>query len=110
LGRKKQLKIKMRYLILSPDYSQSCFQNLEGDYVDTEELNISKDLIKEINLWHEKYRKIIPLSIDERRKKKDEINILDNYGLNIIKNINKKNKHIKIRYFSEGFLKYIDCE
>lgn len=98
----------MRYLIIAPDYVETCIKDEFNGYIDYEELGIPQDFIEEINSWHLSYRQIIPLSMEERTKKTEDIERLDTQGLSIARKLMKKiNEPIKVKYFSEGKLKYI---
>lgn len=98
----------MRYLILMPDYTQSCIKDEYNGYLEYEELNLPQDVIDEINSWHFAYKEFIPLSEKQRKSKMEEIELLDKQGINIAKKIiSLCNFPLKIKYFSEGKLKYI---
>ncbi|MFW9873667.1 MAG: hypothetical protein ACFFG0_11220 [Candidatus Thorarchaeota archaeon] len=98
----------MRYIILMPDYTGSCIRDEFGEEIKLESLNLPKRILDEINIWHDAYRKIIPLSMEERTKKINEIEKLDVQGLKIAKSLKKLiHGESKVKYFSEGKLKYI---
>ncbi len=99
----------MKYLIVIPDYTGSCIQDeFEGE-ISLDDLDLPKNLIQELNTWHKSYREIIPLNQKERIKKNKEIEKLDLQGLELVKKINDSIPGgAKIKYFSEGKLKYLD--
>ena len=98
----------MKYLVLAPDYSGSCIRNEFGEKVELGTLELPCSLIEEIDNWHNSYKKIIPLSIEERAKKTRYIETLDEKGLMIISKLEKGIPGgAKIKYYSEGKLRYI---
>lgn len=98
----------MRYLILIPDYTGSCIRDEFDGEINISNLGLSKLTINELTSWHDEYRKIIPLNMDEREAKKDHIEELDKQGLEIAKKIQHEVKGAaRVKYFSEGKLKYL---
>ena len=98
----------MRYIVLMPDYTGSCVRDEFGEEIKLESLNLPKNILDEINIWHEAYRKIIPLTMEERTQKIDDIEKLDVQGLKIANSLKKLIPGgAKVKYFSEGKLKYI---
>lgn len=97
----------MKYLIVDADFRSTGIRDeFKGDLTKNE-LKLSDKLWNELSAWVEKYSKIIPLDISEREKKK--INKLDEEGFKLIEKIkNELNEEIKIRYYSEGKLKFIE--
>ena len=99
----------MRYLTLIPDYTNSCLQDDFEGYLQLSELKLSHNLLDSLKKWHEEYKKIIPLPIEQRNKIMDQINNLDRDGLKLAKQISKEIPGgAKVKYFSEGQLKYIN--
>lgn len=99
----------MRYLTLAADYTQSA---LRDDYLGTlvpEELGLSEDLGNRIRDWNARYRAIIPLSVEQRVEVSVAalIEALDHEGLALANEITQSHPDIKVRYFSEGYLRYI---
>ena len=98
----------MRYIVLMPDYIGSCIRDEFGEEIKLESLNLPKNILDEINIWHDAYRQIIPLTMKERIQKIDDIEKLDVQGLKIANNLKKLIPGgAKVKYFSEGKLKYI---
>ena len=98
----------MKYLTLAPDYTNSCLKDDFDGYIQLAELNLSNDLIRSLQKWHEDYRAIIPLSTDQRRKVISKIYNLDKIAIDLAKKISKEVAGgAKIKYFSEGQLKYL---
>lgn len=98
----------MKYIVLMPDYTGSCVRDeFEGE-ISVESLNLPEHILNEITTWHNAYRKIIPLSKEEREQRKEEIEKLDAQGLELAKSLkNLIPGGAKVKYFSEGKLKYI---
>ncbi len=98
----------MQYLILSPNYTGSCIKNEFSGSVDLDQLSLPKELEQEIVAWHEEYKKIIPLDENQRKSIVDHIEKLDQTGVALAKKIvDSIDGGAKIKYFSEGHLKYI---
>lgn len=98
----------MKYLIIMPDYTQSCIVDEFNGRIDLKKLNLPESLFQEFEDWHYRYRKIIPLSDEQRKKHKEEIEKLDNQGLKLgLKLKEFMSEEIKIKYFSEGTLKFL---
>lgn len=98
----------MRYLTLMADYTQS---GLRDDYIGTvvpEEVGLSDDLGDRIRAWNERYRAIIPLDETARTEPQAAalIEELDRLGLALVEEIANYSE-IKVRYFSEGRLRYV---
>lgn len=98
----------MKYIVIIPDYMGSCIRDeFEGE-IAVESLELPDDIINEINAWHNNYRKIIPLSTKERGQRKEEIEKLDAQGLELAKCLETLIPGgAKVKYFSEGKLKYM---
>ena len=98
----------MKYLTLIPDYTGSCIQDDYNGRIELSELNLPGDLIGEIEIWHELYRAIIPLSEEQRLNKLQTIEQLDLQGLQLAKKISQLIPGgAKVRYYSEGKYKYL---
>ncbi len=99
----------MKYFTLIPDYTGSCIQDVDNERVEIDELGLPPDLIREIESWHASYRKIIPLSEDQRLQIIKHIEELDAQGLKLSKDIAKSVPGgAKVRYYSEAKYQYID--
>jgi len=97
----------MKYLTIAPSYTQSCIRDDFNGPIELESLSLPKDFIEEINSWHLQYRMIIPLNEHQRKEQMKTIEILDKQGLKIAEKI-KILLNAKVRYFSEGKLKYLE--
>jgi len=98
----------MKYLTLIPDYTGSCIQDDYNGRIELNELNLPQGLINEITDWHKSYRKIIPLSEEQRLGKIQEIERLDLQGLELAERISQMiSGDAKVRYYSEGKCKYL---
>ena len=98
----------MRYIILIPNYTGSCVQDEFGGEIELENLHLPTHVFKKIIAWHNAYKKIIPLSLEERERKKEEIEELDVQGIELAKSLkNLIRGGAKVKYFSEGKLRYL---
>lgn len=99
----------MRYLTLAADYTQSA---LRDDYLGTvvpEEIGIADSLAEKIRDWNKRYRSIIPLDQSARSETPvaERIGLLDEEGLRLVAEIEEQLGEVKVRYFSEGHLRYV---
>lgn len=98
----------MKYLTLIPDYTGSCIQDDAGNAIEIQDLNLPKDFIDELASWHSAYREIIPLSDEQRLAITDRIEELDNIGLSLAGKLKDLMPGgAKVKYFSEGKLKFL---
>jgi hypothetical protein len=98
----------MRYLTLMADYTQSGLRDDHVGAVVPEEVGLSGDLGDRIRAWNERYRAVIPLDEMARteRQAAELIEELDRLGLSLVEEI-AEYPEIKVRYFSEGHLRYV---
>lgn len=99
----------MRYLTLAADYTQSA---LRDDFVGTvvpEEVGLTESLGGRIRDWNGRYKAIIPLDETERESSPtaELIDALDEEGLLLVNAIEAELSDSKVRYFSEGRLRYV---
>ncbi len=99
----------MRYLTVVADYTQS---PLRDDYVGTvvpEEIGLSWELGAQLRDWNDRYRAIIPLDLADRTSApaSDLIDLLDDEGLTLADAIGSTLQDVKVRYYSEGRLRYL---
>lgn len=98
----------MRYLVLTADYQVSGIKDEFEGFLSREELDLPEDLWSEIEKWVADYQYIIPLDAKERESLKEEIKSLDAKGLELRKKIIEFYKgNVKVKYYSEGLLKYV---
>ncbi len=99
----------MKYLTLIPDYTGSCIQDVDNKRIEINELGLPQDLAHEIESWHALYKKIIPLSEEQRLERIKHIEELDEQGLRLAREISQLVPGgAKIRYYSEGKYQYMD--
>ncbi|SHN07886.1 hypothetical protein [Chitinophaga sp. CF418] len=98
----------MKYLILTADYTSFLRDEFDEDF-EYLNLNLSPDLIERLEEWHDDYLPIIQLNSDDRLKISNEIIKLDERGIGLAKEIKLQVEEVKVKYFSEGLLKYIEC-
>ncbi len=98
----------MKYLTIIPDYTGSCIKDDFTGQIEIEELGLPQDFIDEISSWHESYKIIIPLSDAQRLAQMEEIEKLDKKGLKLSQKLTKLLLGgAKVKYFSEGLMKYL---
>ena len=98
----------MRYLTIIPDYAGSCIRDDYNGQVNIEDLELPQDFLEEISFWHKSYRMIIPLSEEERAARKEEIKDLDKQGIELSRKLTDLlPEGAKVKYFSEGLMKYL---
>lgn len=98
---------RMRYLVLSADYTQSALRDEYTGTVVPEEVGLPEGLAKRIREWNERYRQIIPLDEEQRHVASAVklIELLDEEGLSIAAEIRITLPDAKVQYFSEGHLR-----
>ena len=101
----------MRYLTVAAEYIGSCIKDDSQGQIDCHELLLDEDLCKELEEWNADYKVIIPLDMDEREQRYDEIKILDERGIRLAKKLTEAIKGgAKVKYYSEGKLKYLELD
>ena len=99
----------MRYLTIAAEYSQSCLRDDFAGPVEPESLNLPDDLCRELRQWNHEYRAVIPLEMSERAKSgvSSLIDRLDREGTRLAERVRKAIGDAKVRYYSEGHLRYL---
>lgn len=98
----------MKYLTIIPNYTGSCIEDDYTGQINIEDLELPQNYVDEISSWHESYRVIIPLSIEQRADRKEEIENLDKQGLKLSHKLSSLVVGgAKVKYFSEGLMKYL---
>ena len=100
----------MRYLTVAADYMGSA---IKDDYIGSlvaEEAGLSATLGERLRSWNTQYRSVIPLSMEERAygETRSLIEALDQEGLLIVQAIVAELGDVKVRYYSEGLLRYLE--
>lgn len=96
----------MNYCILAADYSDNYLKDEFSGKDVLNDLDLDQDIKEKLKTWNENYKKIIPMELEERMLNIILIEKLDVEGIGLSKIIEKQNK-IKVKYFSEGLLKFI---
>lgn len=101
----------MRYLTVVADYTQS---PLRDDYLGTvvpEEIGLPWELGAQLRDWNDRYRAIIPLDPADRMSApvSELIDVLDDEGLNLADAVSSTLEGVKVRYYSEGRLRYLSA-
>jgi hypothetical protein len=99
----------MRYLTLAAEYTGSALRDDFAGPVMPEDIGVSHALSDRIRDWNVRYRAIIPLDVPDRAQSPaaDLIRTLDEEGLSLVGEIGAAHSEFKIRYFSEGLLRYV---
>lgn len=99
----------MRYLTVAAEYTGSCVKDDFQGQVECHELLSDKELCQELEKWNADYKVIIPLDMDERDQRRNEIDMLDKKGILLAKKLASAIQGgAKVRYYSEGLLKYLN--
>ena len=98
----------MKYLVITADYNTSGIKDeFEGD-LEKGDVELSDAIWNELENWVSAYQEIIPMTQEQRALEKEKIAKLDKTGIAIKqKVIEHFNGEVKIKYYSEGLLKYI---
>ena len=99
----------MRYLTLAADYTQSPLRDDFIGPVVPEEVGLPWELGDQLRDWNVRYRAIIPLDVNDRTggPASELIDALDREGLGLAESIRTALGDVKIRYYSEGRLRYL---
>lgn len=96
----------MKYLVLTAEYNSMLHDEFDSgfDYMD---LNLPEELTGKLKEWYEDYWPIIQLNSVERARLNAEIHKLDKRGIELAKEVKFQFGEAKVKYYSEGLLKYI---
>jgi hypothetical protein len=100
----------MRYLTVAADYTQSCLRDDFEGPMEPETLGLPQILCDELRKWNDQYRKVIPLSEEDRERATvvQLIRRLDEQGQWLAEWVAETlEPEVKVRYYSEGCLKYL---
>lgn len=86
----------------------------EGNIILQDETTIKDDTWIELQEWVKEYEFIVSMDLIERRNIQNKITDLDNTGINLLYKIKNEwdrdiysNEMIKIKYYSEGLMKFL---
>ena len=97
------------YLIISADYMSSGIKDIYKGELLPKEIGLPIHIENKIKKWLLDYSDIIVMNMEERKLVAEKIERLDGAGIEILKEVKSAlKKNAKIRYYSEGFLRYID--
>jgi len=99
----------MRYLTLIADYTQSPLRDDVVGTVIPEEIGLSWELGDRVRDWNGRYRAVIPIDVVDRAcgPVSELIDELDDEGLRLAAEIASELDEAKVRYYSEGRLRYV---
>jgi hypothetical protein len=96
----------MKYLLVWADYMSTGLRDEFSGPVEPMTLGLDENLAHRMSEWVARYERITPLDESERALRQDEINKLDEEGMNFVNEVrNALGNEAKISYFSEGLLK-----
>ena len=100
----------MRYLTIAAEYSGSCIRDDFKGPVEPEELLLPEPLCSALRAWNDEYKGIIPMDMDQRAAPEAAARIdrLDKVGRELAARVREALGEAKVRYYSEGHLKYLD--
>lgn len=97
----------MKYITLTASYTQSCVQDDFNGPIELNDLKLPVKILEQLDEWNNRYKSIIPLSREERSLRMATINALDKEGLELSEKL-RILLDAKVRYYSEGLLRYLD--
>ena len=99
----------MRYFTLAADYSHSGLSDDHAGPIFPEEAGLPHELSVRIREWNTRYRQVMAIGIEQRMAGaiSSLIETLDEEGLAFAATISRENPDCKVRYFSEGHLRYL---
>lgn len=100
----------MRYLTLAADYRHLSLRDEQAGAVDLEELPIPRDLVDDLVGWNDRYQRVIPMEMDQRRAAPAaaQIEELDRLGLALAARLaDALPDEAKVKYYSEGLLRHL---
>lgn len=98
----------MKYLTVMSDYTGSCLYDDFIGQIEFDELGLPQEYISMLYSWNESYRRIIPLSENERFELNEEIEQLDREGIELARKlIYLVPGGAKVKYYSEVKLKHL---
>jgi hypothetical protein len=96
----------MKYLLVWADYMSTGLRDEFSGPIEPMTLGLDEALARRMSEWVARYERITPLDESERALRRDEINKLDEEGINFANEVrNALGNEAKISYFSEGLLK-----
>jgi len=96
----------MKYLILTASYKSVLREEFGGEF---DYRRLPLDLIRRLEEWYGEYLPVVQWDTDERQRMADVVRKLDERGVQLAKEIRSQLRETKIKYFSEGLLRYIEC-
>lgn len=95
----------MRYLTLAANHLEPSVTGEAAELSSLEELGLSRTLTDEVRAWNARYQTVVPLPVVERFAVADEIERLDQAGLELAGRIATELAPAKVKYYSEEFLR-----
>jgi len=99
----------MQYLTLIADYTQSPLRDDSVGTVVPEEIGLPWDLGDRLRDWNARYRAVIPVEVADRAygPVSELIDELDEEGQRLAAEVASTLNEAKVRYYSEGRLRYV---
>lgn len=97
----------MRYLTISADYRSSGIKDQDSE-LHRGDIEVPDLLWEMLQKWVADYSSIVMMDLQERANASSEISQLDLRGLQLVEDFrNALGPDVKIRYYSEGLLRYL---
>jgi len=109
-------EIAPQYLKIWADYASTGLFFDFGKQIRKDETTLSDNLWDKLQKWVTDYEFVILLNSEQRTQIKEQIESLDKRGIELTKKIRNELKiknidnSFPLKYFSEGFMKFIDIE
>ena len=100
------MKNEMQYLEIKPDYIESGIKSEFNGYIEIGDLPFDNNIKNRIKSLNDQYKNIIPMGEKMKKSHMDLIYQLDKAGFSLKTDIERK-YNFKVKYFSEGLLKYL---
>jgi hypothetical protein len=104
------MAIAMRYLTLAADYGEVAIRDEQHGRIALADLRLPEALITEIVAWNDRYQRVIPADLGERKAEPmaSLISELDDAGRQLTERIAEAvGGGVRIKYFSEGLLREV---
>lgn len=97
----------MRYLVLAADYVEPKLRDDPSNGGPDPWEGLSSELRDDIAQWNESYQVVVPMDLRQRTEAAAFIQDLDTRGLELALRVAVELSPAKVRYYSEGLLRYL---
>jgi len=93
----------VRYLTLVADYTGAPLRESDGTVIGPDDLRLPPHIWNDLDAWNQRYREVLPLDEEGRKKRRGEIRVLDQKGRELAVLIETLVPGgAKVAYYSEG--------